>query len=738
MKKTFFKSILCASLFVGALTSCNEVEDLYNPELARERAQEAFGLPVDPNHTWSMTSVITANITLNEDALSDYSFRIYSANPLDENSGAVILAEHPVKTDAQGKASASFKFEMPSYLTQVYVGRVDNHGRRMISISDVNNGIVSKAFGENSSASTRAIEDYELPTITVPYTEEQVNTLLANAYDLTNASKTKIEENGVFSELGGLGDNGFRDLNRTGKNVAKIDGEGVVCNYTKGFDYNGANGKYTLIIGNGATWEILDSDRQISNIDIIVANGGTLKFTGKIQITVGARLIVMKGGTVDNSTSTSEQNIYSNHSSCLIYNAGTIKTNNIYVDNGVSIQNTSSGIIYANSIKFAGGSGNTDCLINYGKIEAEEVTSNGQQGTLHNACIIRAKSINVLTLNMKQGVAIEVTDFSANQIYLRENSIIRCTNFKSNAPYFRYIKENDNTDDSVVEQERALISTEDLKEFGYNPYYNPNNVLPIGNNIYFEVNTYNNNDWTKQCYESAMSCTNTGMMKVGEAPLINITDQTDVKDPSIETATCAGKGNKPNNYVPREEPAIFTYAFEDTDKGAGDYDFNDVVIKCSAPINNEIVVTLVAVGAQKRINLMYDNPLTGQIENIFGEVHAAFENGATENFINTIKGNKPFDCPSVKIAVPAGFTYSENGDFFINVVNSSATSHLPNFTDNYEDVGVPYAILVPVDWRYPQEWQRVDSAYANFANWAENALVDMNWYTTEINESKVY
>ena len=136
---------------------------------------------------------------------------------------------------------------------------------------------------------------------------------------------------------------------------------------------------------------------------------------------------------------------------------------------------------------------------------------------------------------------------------------------------------------------------------------------------------------------------------------------------------------------------------------------------------------------------MYNNPLNGQIENVFkAEVHAAFENGATENFINTIKGNKPFECPSVKIDVPTDFTYSGNGDFYINVVNSSATSHLPQFTDNYGDVGVPYAILVPADWRYPQEWKWVNDAYDNFASWAENALEDIKWYTTGIHEDVVY
>lgn len=715
MKKTFFKSILCASLFVGALTSCNEVEDLYNPELARERAQEAFGLPVDPNHTWSMTSVITANITLNEDALSDYSFRVYSEDPLDKNSGATILADYPVKTDAQGKASATFNFEVPTYKKYVYVARVDNHGRRWVGVSEIQNGVINKAFGESSTASTKAADinastfpEISLPT---PYTQEIIDGYLNDAsYQVST-------------------------LNFDGKSgvIATIIGQNITCNYSNN-EFK-PSGKCTLVIGQGATLEIPNNGKiEISNIDIIVANGGTLKFSGEMLLK--GRLIVLQGGIVDNSNGTSDKNIYVDapgNASCMIYNDGTIITNSIYLNNGAVIHNDSTGIIKATTkIQFAGGAGKED-IINHGKIQAKEISSNGggDHGTIYNGCLIRVtEKLSANRISINKNSTIEAPIISTNALYLRENSIARATEKLKPSQSFSlyYIGESGG---------KALFSTPTWELTQMPSHLDMNNVYVEFTVFSLNGQTKDNSEWIRnQVYPQLF--TENSKFGIGEAPFINITDQTDQENAPIETATCAGKGNKPDNYVPEVEPAIFTYAFEDTDKGAGDYDFNDVVIKCSAPINNEIVVTLVAVGAQKRINLMYDNPLTGQIENIFGEVHAAFENGATENFINTIKGNKPFDCPSVKIAVPAGFTYSENGDFFINVVNSSATSHLPNFTDNYEDVGVPYAILVPVDWRYPQEWQRVDSAYANFANWAENALVDMNWYTTEINESKVY
>ncbi|MBO5795938.1 MAG: hypothetical protein J6R28_04740, partial [Bacteroides sp.] len=286
------------------MTSCNEVEDLYNPELVREKAKQALGLDIAPDQDWNMTSVVTANITLNEDALSDYSFRIYSANPISD-ANAVVLANVPVKTDVQGKASASFKFEMPSYLKSVYVARVDSHGRRWMGISSVQNGVISKDFGESSA--TRSVTDYALPTMENPYTKEQVNSLLVNAYDIAN----------------GLNHDGYKSiLQKAGTSIGKITGyynQNITLDVANGYiDENGQTGyqvtdeynntywqnnraeigQFKLIIADGATWEIAEGT-YITGIDIIVAKGGTLKFTNRLNTSIGTRIIVMKGGTID-------------------------------------------------------------------------------------------------------------------------------------------------------------------------------------------------------------------------------------------------------------------------------------------------------------------------------------------------------------------------------------------------------------------------------------------------------
>lgn len=709
MKKTLFKSVLCATLFVGALTSCNDVEDLYNPELVREQAKKALGLDIAADQDWNMTSVVTANVTLNEDALSDYSFRIYSGNPIND-AKAVVLADYPVKTDAQGKASASFKFEMPSYLEYVYVARVDSHGRRMIGLSKIQNGAISKAFGESSSVSTKAVTDYAFPTINFPYTEAEVETLLADAYDLTQGLSNSDGFNGMAGE--------------TGKTVAKIAGEGVVCNFANGFDNGGSN---KLIIADGATWEIPDNGGilQIRDVDIIVANGGTLKFTGKLQLTGSTRLIVMEGGVVDNTTSVALSNgEYSikvdgtggGHTA--IYNAGTIDANYIYADQGAALYNTATGVWKTKTTHCAGGNG-WENFINWGKIESNEIISNDNQGTLYNACLVRANTLTLDKLSLKENSAIEVPEIHCNAMYLRENSIIRTTTLKAN--------QNIVIDYIGVEGGKALVSanTFDLGNTPKSIEYN---------NIYIEkVNLLMNgqyNEWFIGEFNKVVP----QFFGIGEAPLYIINNETDV----IEDAECTGDGNKPNDYVPPTPVNTFTYAFEDMNKEGGDYDMNDVVLRCKKLDNNRISIELVAAGATKKVYAFFKDKRTNdEPRNLFGEIHEAFGYNSSV-FINTGVGEDDVETKEVIIEdIEEGFLFSEHGDIYITD-DYNREAHIPTFTEGFEPGDAPYAFCVPTAWRYPQEWQSVDIVYANFANWAENALEDIDWYTTEINESKVY
>lgn len=167
-----------------------------------------------------------------------------------------------------------------------------------------------------------------------------------------------------------------------------------------------------------------------------------------------------------------------------------------------------------------------------------------------------------------------------------------------------------------------------------------------------------------------------------------------------------------------DTPQVYTYAFEDITTAAGDYDFNDVVLKVSTiPVNGKMEVKLVAAGATKDLRVFYnDTPLfNGQ------EVHAAMgcESG---QMVNTggVKGNIVTD---LSIDWP-GEGKLGDADFKILDVKNNMYVCLPK----HSGTSIPYGIVVPEDWDYPNERQRVDSKYPGFKDWAEDMKKEQTWY----------
>ena len=705
MKKTFFKSILCASLFVGALTSCNEVEDLYNPELVREKAKKALGLDIAPDQDWNMTSVVTANITLNEDALSDYSFRIYSADPLVKNSGATILADYPIKTDVQGKASASFKFEMPSYLEYVYVARVDSHGRRMIGISKIQNGSINESFGENNSTSTRATNDYELPTMDSPYTEEQVNELIANSTDIAT-------------------DNSL--------NATTIVPAGTT--YSSDFSsdkYSGwppQLGKYQLVVagtlvinGNG--------QKRIAGLDIIIADGGELIFSKKLEVSQGSRIIVMEGGKVTNNydhsiTKENEQNninYTTDDPFGYIYNAGTMNLGVVNFNNGAKIFNAKNGVIIAKTLNY--NSENTEGFTNWGKIEAERIVSNwghGEQVTINNGCLIRCDEIRAKNINLKENSAFEVKNLYVNDLYLREYSIVRSDLLYSKALAIHYVGKTDKT------EYKALVSADRLQLESVGQSSNTGRFYVEANAILDSNGASDTQNATDRKKELKYNYNNNIIpCPVGEAPLFISSEATN----NIENADCLGKGNTPNENVVEKLLNISNiYAFEDMSIDGGDYDMNDVVLECTKIDETHITIKLLAAGARKDVYAFFrDTRSNAAPINLFGELHEAFGQ-PSGTMINTgldVNNLAPIEI-SEPITVEEGFLFSKHGDIYI-VDYQNREAHISTFTKGFQLGDAPYAICVPTTWKYPKEWQRITIAYPEFKVWAEKNT-NKDWF----------
>jgi|GEM_PF-1337164 len=170
-------------------------------------------------------------------------------------------------------------------------------------------------------------------------------------------------------------------------------------------------------------------------------------------------------------------------------------------------------------------------------------------------------------------------------------------------------------------------------------------------------------------------------------------------------------------------PAVkqwYYYAFEDLG-ATDDIDFNDVVVRVSAPENGVSDIELLAAGGTMETYVLVNN------NSVFGEVHSAFDAEISE-MINTSSVNKTFVADTVTLT--AGQDAS-NLDIKIKIANGSSTSTIVEAPLEGE---APKMIRVMGNsdgkWFWPTERTNISNAYSNFAAWAKNIKSNTDWYET--------
>lgn len=747
-KNQLIRTIIGIGLIAMTWVSC-ESEDLYDPEAMRQRAKAAFGKEIDPNHNWELTSATTAVFSIEEDASSKYIFDIYANNPLSTDS-PLLLVEKSVTTNTEGKAQTSVMFDLPSHLTHVYAVRTDSHGRRLVKYVEVTQNVAKIHFSTTSN--TRAlITDGDIPSEESPYSESEVNEMIANGYDLKNGLEY-LNEWGGKQNITGFNQVALIKNNTNNSPTAVISTEFTeslslyngTSYFTKGENtYDWANkylgykmvevpftqdyGTIKVVIADGGNYTLRGGD--ITNMDFIVADGGTLYVDSKTTMNVYSRIIIMPGGKLIDNSNGNEYNPGLNHSltTARIYNAGEMNLSYIYLANEAYLYNATSGVIYADGIFLNNGE---STITNWGKIEADLIGNpNNPQGTLNNACLLRSDNISIYQINQAANTATETKNLKFSNATLRENSIFRAEklNVATYAEASLYY---------AGSGAPALVSTLHVEYV---------NNFTVSGNIYIEVNTFETHE-SNRFEQMVMASGAMAVTKVGEAPVYIIPSY---DGDNLERSECIGKGNKPVEDVEEpeetEDSYSFTYGFEDLHKSAGDYDMNDVVLKCSAVKDGKITVTLVAAGATKNLKLFFNNKLNGKTTELFGgrEVHNILGvNGGT--ITNTIKvladgTTPPIASPvSEEISVGDNFLYNDHGDFYIVDVDKQRPIHTPRFTTDFRSGDVPYAIMVPCDWRYPVEWTMVSDAYTLFDSWAADATQNINWYESGMVQENIY
>jgi hypothetical protein len=211
---------------------------------------------------------------------------------------------------------------------------------------------------------------------------------------------------------------------------------------------------------------------------------------------------------------------------------------------------------------------------------------------------------------------------------------------------------------------------------------------------------------------------------------------TGIEGASVEEPTegqCSATWEE-EEYPVYDEPQIYSYAFEDQIYN-GDYDMNDIVLKVTFPStknakgeviaidSTKLQITMVAAGATFNIKAYVgDTPLfDGQ------EIHDAF--GVNKGvMVNTGNGRAQTAAPVVDVInIPAGIIDSEgNADFtqldvwiWVNPETGyDSETKIYYLTD--KEKPVPYAVMIPEDWRWPLERICITEAYPGKATAVEN------------------
>lgn len=744
MKRIYKVWMACLALACGAgWTGCADSLEDMKKENYEANWIKTFG-KVDPNHTWNIAIQAEAELAIKEDALTEYTFKIYDNDPI-WGTEAQLLAKATVKTDANGFACTQLKFDAPASLEQYYITRTDSHGRRLLKVSDIENKKINVEFGIYSNdARAGLIEDDNFPVYNLPDYITNLDALLEEAVSL---------EDGLKDSWG----NSTKELKQTGSKVFKVktDGytiQGINCD-TQGQEY----GSYKLIIDANCEWDVTSGQpQQINGLDIIITPGHTLTLidsnagTGGgqgnnascIKLCPFARLYIMEGATLNAFTGNgpiNDASIWlewgSEGQDPLLYNEGTINADYITIKTG-NLYNAPTGIININdetegktaSIGFQQGEIGT--LTNYGKIHAEAIigngrteslgtTQSGQQGTLNNACFIDVDTeINIKYLNLAANSSIECDYIIINNTTLRASSILRSRVFGAQNAQWNFVGD--------ATTGRALISSETVE-------YIHNGGVTINGPIYFETNSYSEkglnqsgiNEY-KKAIETAYNnnaVTGAGCGVVGSAPFLIIPDGF-YDDTDISKADCVGHGNIPAEFANIVDKNIqWVVAFEDLGS-TGDYDFNDAVVGLvHRKSENKLIITPLAAGGTLPATLYYDNTE-------LGEIHSLLGGSNTNTPINV--DHRGDEGTQKEISVDEDFSITENWNKLKIKVKDQASEFI--LQPSREKGAVPQAICMPAPWFWAKEGIDIKDAYIQFEGWSQDSGSNLKWHQNPTRE----
>ena len=414
--KVFTFSLLASSI---SFISCVDNEkNLFDADQLKQIYEETFPVKnIDPDGDWTVSRSVTAHVSVNGDQGVDYKIQIFDADPLSPGSTAKLLAEGTVNQST----TLNVVMDCATALDKVFVARIDEHKRYLVQPTAIENGTVTAHFGDKGTPTrsmSRAVAT-SIPVMEAPYTADFISakkvtaTVVQAGWDLGASSgwAGNYKEYPVFTES----ERWFKIPDGT---------------FNGGFTTSGVSGgaqAVKVIVPQGSTW-VIENSNQFSDItEIIVENGGKIEVAknGSLVLIQASYITVMQGGSIVGDRGIQITNSSAGRTN---YNAGTIDCDFLKIDgSGSGVDFVNYGTLKLNSYN---ASTNGTTLINHGTIEVENIDGNNNTN-IKNGCYLKAGKLQFGTLvmgNTSEAICKELTgNGNDNNIVMEAQSILTCT-----------------------------------------------------------------------------------------------------------------------------------------------------------------------------------------------------------------------------------------------------------------------------------------------------------------------
>ena len=714
-----------AALAMGLVAvSCSKSDfDQSAYQQAKEQeSKESFmnnvmgGQNIDPNQTWSTTTTVQLNVS---SEIAEGVLKVYASSPVGQNVPALYVGS--INKGEQKTITVTCPSDAPRLYVAVY--DADNYMRyEVANVKSTNLNVKFASSNAVSAPARRAPGTYYTNShkfASAPADEDFATELPSTYVTDTNANGGGYGVNVVIQSP----TIDYLNLWNAGSTIYFPKG-----NWTVNGQYVGSNSKVYLLPGANVTfngeYNLNSSDAAMYIAEGATFNATNISFNFKLynrgNINVGNLTQYNYGFVYNEGIITATGEVSPKNSNAEVINAidGEITAAAMNVEGSAHVLNEGkvniSGLTHINS--------NNLSWVNNGYFHTKNFKYEAGSWNVINNCKLVVDKEYYMVLGQNQGEfkldgSIECETFihgigytkMTGKSLIKVAETLTCQAMADGCYFGFYGPESDENGYAVIQAKKITAQT--LTQRRSITYRN-----------YLIVAT---DDHWEQCDANDNSVNgNYPYWDQGDNVKMSLKDKNDITQ-KIEATDC-NAGLEGKTTITIDEPTYYYYyAFEDL--GAiGDFDFNDVVLRLSAPDNGTSTVELVAAGGTLPVQVTYNGA------NLGNEVHQEFNVDVT-TMVNTGYEKKDFvTLGTVNIAddadmsnLPFGIVVTGNDGVSVKVareVDHKGTAPLMIVVSGYTTE------TNSGKWFWAREHVNINTAYPQFGAWGANVQSNTNWY----------